>query len=119
MDNFDNINNQNGLNNISPIEPVVQPLFVDVSNTNTPVFGQTVSSTENESNTEKETESEKDPQTETEEIIICGKKFTVGKINYDICKNCENGACVNRFSADSHFLRKLRHCVAGIFRKKR
>ena len=24
-----------------------------------------------------------------------------------------------RFSADSHFLRKLRHCVAGIFRKKR
>ncbi len=45
MDN--NINNQNGLNNISPIEPVVQPLFVDVSNTNTPVFGQTVSSAEN------------------------------------------------------------------------
>ena len=38
---------------------------------------------------------------ETEEIVICGKTFIVGKINYTICKNCENGACVNRFSANS------------------
>ena len=40
-------------------------------------------------------------KTETEEIVICGKKFVVGKIDYYICKNCENGACVNRFSATS------------------
>lgn len=40
-------------------------------------------------------------KTETEEISICGKVFTVGKIDYNICKNCENGACVNRFSAAS------------------
>jgi len=40
-------------------------------------------------------------KTETEEIVICGKKFTVGKIDYSICRICENGACVNRFSADS------------------
>ena len=36
-----------------------------------------------------------------EEIEICGKKFTVGKIDYNICKKCENGAVANRFSADS------------------
>jgi len=40
-------------------------------------------------------------KTETEEIVICGKKFTVGKIDYSLCRICENGACVNRFSADS------------------
>ena len=40
-------------------------------------------------------------KTETEEVVICGKTFTVGKINYNVCKNCENGACVNRFSANS------------------
>ncbi len=38
---------------------------------------------------------------ETEEIEICGKKFTVGKIDLEKCKICENGAVVNRFSADS------------------
>lgn len=38
---------------------------------------------------------------ETEEIEICGKKFVVGKIDYDKCKNCENGAVINRFSPDS------------------
>ena len=38
---------------------------------------------------------------ETEEIEICGKKFTVGKIDYDKCKNCENGAVANRFSPNS------------------
>ncbi len=38
---------------------------------------------------------------ETEEIEICGKKFTVGKIDYNKCKICENGAVVNRFSPDS------------------
>lgn len=37
-------------------------------------------------------------KTETEEITICGKTFTVGKINYEICKKCENGAAPNRFS---------------------
>ena len=40
-------------------------------------------------------------KTETEEIEICGKKFTVGKINYDLCKICENGAVINRFSPDA------------------
>ncbi len=34
---------------------------------------------------------------ETEVIEICGKKFTVGKIDYDKCRICENGAVVNRF----------------------
>ena len=38
---------------------------------------------------------------ETEEIEICGKKFTVGKIDYNKCRNCENGAVVNRFSPDA------------------
>ncbi len=38
---------------------------------------------------------------ETEEIEICGKKFVVGKIDYNKCKNCENGAVANRFSANS------------------
>lgn len=38
-------------------------------------------------------------KTETEEIEICGKTFTVGKINYDICKICQNGAVVNRFDS--------------------
>ena len=37
---------------------------------------------------------------ETEEIEICGKKFTVGKIDYAKCKICQNGAVANRFSAD-------------------
>ena len=40
-------------------------------------------------------------KTETEEIIICGESFTVGKIDYNLCRNCENGACANRFSATS------------------
>jgi epoxyqueuosine reductase QueG len=40
-------------------------------------------------------------KTETEEITICGKTFTVGKINYEICKTCQNGAVANRFSANS------------------
>ncbi len=38
---------------------------------------------------------------ETEEIEICGKKFTVGKIDYNKCKICENGAVANRFSQNS------------------
>ena len=38
---------------------------------------------------------------ETEEITISGKTFVVGKIDYNKCKNCENGAVINRFSSDS------------------
>lgn len=38
---------------------------------------------------------------EVEEIKICGKTFVVGKIDYNKCKNCENGAVVNRFSPNS------------------
>lgn len=39
-------------------------------------------------------------KTETEEIEICGKRFTMGKIDYEKCKICQNGAVANRFSAD-------------------
>jgi len=39
-------------------------------------------------------------KTETEEIEICNRKFTVGKIDFEKCKVCENGAVINRFSAD-------------------
>ena len=38
---------------------------------------------------------------ETEIIEICGKKYTVGKVDYDKCRNCENGAVGNRFSPSS------------------
>ncbi len=38
---------------------------------------------------------------ETEQIEICGIKFTVGKIDYNKCKICENGAVINRFSSAS------------------
>jgi len=38
---------------------------------------------------------------ETETVEICGKTFTVGKINYNLCKICENGAVANRFSENS------------------
>jgi len=40
-------------------------------------------------------------KTEAEEITICGKSFTVGKIDYEKCKICQNGAVVNRFSPKS------------------
>ena len=40
-------------------------------------------------------------KTETEEITICGKTFTVGKIDYDKCKICQNGAVANRFAAEA------------------
>ena len=35
------------------------------------------------------------------EIDVCGKKMQVYQIDYDICKTCKNGACVNRFSANA------------------
>ena len=38
-------------------------------------------------------------KTETEEIEICGKKMTVAKIDYNKCRTCKNGACVNRLAA--------------------
>ena len=38
-------------------------------------------------------------KTETEVIQICGKQFTVGKIDYEKCKICQNGAVANRFDA--------------------
>ena len=40
-------------------------------------------------------------KTETEEITICGKTFTVGKVDYDKCRICQNGAVANRFSPDA------------------
>ncbi len=36
--------------------------------------------------------------TETEEIEICGKKMTVGKVDYAKCRACKNGAAPNRFA---------------------
>ena len=36
-----------------------------------------------------------------EEIDICGKKMTVAKINYDLCRDCKNGACANRLAKAS------------------
>lgn len=38
-------------------------------------------------------------KTETEEITVCGMTFTVGKIDYDKCRICQNGAVANRFEA--------------------
>ena len=35
------------------------------------------------------------------EIDVCGKIMEVATIDYDICKTCKNGACVNRFSKDA------------------
>jgi len=40
-------------------------------------------------------------KTETEELEICGKRFTVGKIDYEKCKICQNGAVANRFSPNA------------------
>jgi ferredoxin len=40
-------------------------------------------------------------KTETETVQICGKKFTVAKIDYEICKKCRNGAQMNRFSSSA------------------
>ncbi len=37
-------------------------------------------------------------KTETEEIEICGKKMTIAKIDYDLCRQCKNGAICNRFT---------------------
>ncbi len=37
-------------------------------------------------------------KTETEEIVICGKTFTVGKIDFEKCRVCQNGAFANRFT---------------------
>ena len=37
-------------------------------------------------------------QENTEVIDICGKKMTVAKIHYDICRTCKNGACPNRLA---------------------
>lgn len=38
---------------------------------------------------------------ETEEIVICGKKMKVAKIDYDLCRICKNGAAVNRFNPET------------------
>ena len=35
------------------------------------------------------------------EIDVCGKKMQTYSINYDICKTCKNGACINRFSPNA------------------
>lgn len=38
-------------------------------------------------------------KTETRTIDICGKKMEVGVVDYELCKQCKNGAVKNRFSA--------------------
>ncbi|MBE6553246.1 MAG: hypothetical protein E7666_02775 [Ruminococcaceae bacterium] len=35
------------------------------------------------------------------EIHVCGKVMQVASINYDLCKVCKNGACVNRMHASA------------------
>lgn len=59
---------------------------------------------------------------EVEEIEICGKKFTVGKIDYSKCRNCENGAVINRFSPASKPDRIAalcnRTCMCGLEERK-
>jgi len=35
----------------------------------------------------------------TVEIDVCGKKMKVASIDYDICRECKNGACKNRLAA--------------------
>lgn len=40
-------------------------------------------------------------KTETREIEICGKKMTVGVVDYEKCKICKNGAIPNRFSSQA------------------
>ena len=35
------------------------------------------------------------------EINVCGKIMKVASIDYDICKSCKNGACVNRMHASA------------------
>lgn len=61
-------------------------------------------------------------KSETEEIEICGKKFTVGKIDYSRCKICQNGAVVNRFSSDAKPDRIAalcnRTCMCGLEERK-
>ena len=37
-------------------------------------------------------------KSETETVTVCGKEMKVAKINYDICKQCKNGAIPNRFT---------------------
>ena len=32
-------------------------------------------------------------------VNVCGKEMQVASINYDICRTCKNGACVNRLAA--------------------
>ena len=40
-------------------------------------------------------------KTETREIEICGKKMTVGVVDYEKCKICKNGAIPNRFTSQA------------------
>lgn len=35
------------------------------------------------------------------EIEVCGKIMKVANINYEICKTCKNGSCVNRMSKEA------------------
>ena len=59
---------------------------------------------------------------ETEEIEICGKKFSVAKIDYEKCKICKNGAEANRFSKASKPDRIAalcnRTCMCGLEQRK-
>ncbi|MBP3376904.1 MAG: hypothetical protein J6L83_09085 [Clostridia bacterium] len=35
---------------------------------------------------------------DTVEVDVCGKKMQIASIDYDLCKTCRNGACVNRLA---------------------
>lgn len=34
----------------------------------------------------------------TVEVDVCGKKMQIAGIDYDLCKTCKNGACINRLA---------------------
>lgn len=37
----------------------------------------------------------------TVDVTVCGKTMKVAAINYEVCKTCKNGACVNRMHASA------------------
>lgn len=51
-------------------------------------------------------------------VTVCGKSMAVAEINYDHCRVCKNGACINRLSAkarpDRHAALCNRTCLAHL-----
>ncbi len=57
-------------------------------------------------------------KTGSETLTVCGKSMAVAKIDYDKCRACKNGACINRLSAkarpDRHAALCNRTCLAHL-----